>query len=62
MFIAFMLTLVSMLAATFSPPAAIIMMLVGVGVSYSIGLIAITMQAMVGLVLVGAIIIWRIRQ
>ncbi len=56
------LVLTCIFIGVWSPTSAIILMLVGIGVSLASGLIVISLSAFVGLILVSAIIIWRVRQ
>ena len=62
LFITFILVLVCVLIGLFSPVAAIILMLVGLVVTTMTGLYALSMPTLIGLILMGLIFVWRIRQ
>jgi len=59
--ITFLLVTLSTLVGIVSPPTAIIMCLAGLGISSAVGLFAITMQQVIGLGFVAAVLIFRMR-
>ena len=57
--IVFFLTLMSSLVAIYHPQMSIVFMLVSVSVSWFMGLLAITMTSVIGLIFVGAVIVYK---
>ncbi len=59
MIVMFLLTLISVFAAVYHPTSSIVFMLFSMALTWGIGLMAMTMQGRIGLIFVGAVIIYR---